>query len=118
MAVNWGAFQTIGGGGQGGGQKDPLTDALKLAELRKQGSQGDVMALMKMMNQNKKFNYEKGFNQFKEIHKRIGDLTSQLGDLNQELSEEEMSEFSMKHSEWTKASKEVASTSDDEDMPF
>ena len=38
--------------------------------------------------------------------------------MNQELSEEGMSEFSMKHSEWTKASKEVASTSDDEDMPF
>ena len=38
--------------------------------------------------------------------------------MNQELSTEQMSEFSMKHSEWSKANKEVASTSDDEDMPF
>ena len=39
-------------------------------------------------------------------------------DMNQELNEEQMSEFSMKHSEWSKANKEVASASDDEDMPF
>ena len=39
-------------------------------------------------------------------------------DMNQELSTEEMSEFSMKHSEWSKANKETAVTKDDEDMPF
>ena len=38
--------------------------------------------------------------------------------MNQTLSDEQMSEFSMKHSEWSKANKEVAATSDDEDMPF
>ena len=38
--------------------------------------------------------------------------------MNQELSEEEMSEFSMKHSEWSKANQAVSASSDDEDMPF
>ena len=38
--------------------------------------------------------------------------------MNQELSTEEMSEFSMKHSEWSKANKETVVTKDDEDMPF
>jgi len=39
-------------------------------------------------------------------------------DMNQTLTDEQMAEFSKKHSEWSKANKEVASTSDDEDMPF
>ena len=39
-------------------------------------------------------------------------------DMNQELSEEKMSEFSMKHSEWSKANNSVTASSDDEDMPF
>lgn len=38
--------------------------------------------------------------------------------MNQELSEEEMSEFTMKHSEWSKANSSMSATSDDEDMPF
>ena len=38
--------------------------------------------------------------------------------MNQELSEEQMSEFSMKHSEWSKANSSMSATSDDEDMPF
>ena len=39
-------------------------------------------------------------------------------DMNQTLSNEEMSEFSMKHSEWSKANNSIAASSDDEDMPF
>jgi len=39
-------------------------------------------------------------------------------DMNQTLTDEQMTEFSEKHSAWSKASKEVASTSEDEDMPF
>ena len=39
-------------------------------------------------------------------------------DMNQVLSEEEMSEFSKKHSEWSKANSSMAASSDDEDMPF
>ena len=38
--------------------------------------------------------------------------------MNQTLSDEQMSEFSMKHSEWSKANSSIAATSDDEDMPF
>lgn len=38
--------------------------------------------------------------------------------MNKELSAEEMSEFSMKHSEWNKANDSVNNASDDEDMPF
>ena len=39
-------------------------------------------------------------------------------DMNQQLSEDEMSEFSMKHSEWSKANDAIASNNNDEDMPF
>ena len=39
-------------------------------------------------------------------------------DMNQVLSEEEISEFSKKHSEWSKANSSKAASSDDEDMPF
>tara|TARA_R100000458_G_scaffold6926_1_gene5510 strand:- start:26 stop:601 length:576 start_codon:yes stop_codon:yes gene_type:complete len=39
-------------------------------------------------------------------------------DMNQELSEEQMSEFSMKHSAWTAAKSAVSSSDNDEDMPF
>ena len=39
-------------------------------------------------------------------------------DMNQELSEEQMSEFSMKHSAWTAAKSAVPSSDNDEDMPF
>ena len=39
-------------------------------------------------------------------------------DMNQQLSEEEMSEFSRKHSEWTKANDAINNSNDDEDMPF
>ena len=38
-------------------------------------------------------------------------------DMNQQLSEEEMSEFSMKHSEWSKA-KDSVSVNDDDPLPF
>ena len=38
--------------------------------------------------------------------------------MNQTLSDEQMSEFSMKHSEWNKANDSINKTSDDEDMPF
>ena len=39
-------------------------------------------------------------------------------DMNQSLTDEQMSEFSMKHSEWSKANSSMAASSDDEDMPF
>ena len=39
-------------------------------------------------------------------------------DMNQELNEEQMSEFSMKHSEWSKANSVAQTTANDEDMPF
>jgi len=39
-------------------------------------------------------------------------------DMNQTLTDEQMSEFSMKHSEWNKANSSMAATSNDEDMPF
>ena len=39
-------------------------------------------------------------------------------DMNQTLTDEQMSEFSIKHSEWSKANSSMAATSDDEDMPF
>jgi hypothetical protein len=39
-------------------------------------------------------------------------------DMNQELNTEQMSEFSMKHSEWSKANTVSQSTANDEDMPF
>ena len=39
-------------------------------------------------------------------------------DMNKVLTDEEMSEFSMKHSEWSKANSSMAASSDDEDMPF
>jgi len=39
-------------------------------------------------------------------------------DMNQTLSDEQMSEFSKKHSEWSSANSSMAASSDDEDMPF
>ena len=39
-------------------------------------------------------------------------------DMNQELNTEQMSEFSMKHSEWSKANSVAQTTANDEDMPF
>ena len=39
-------------------------------------------------------------------------------DMNQELNEEQMSEFSMKHSEWSKANSVAQTAANDEDMPF
>ncbi len=40
-------------------------------------------------------------------------------DMNKQLDNDQMSEFSMRHSEWSKANNSVnANTSDDEDMPF
>lgn len=39
-------------------------------------------------------------------------------DMNQTLTDEEMSEFSMKHSEWSKANSSMAASSNDDDMPF
>ena len=39
-------------------------------------------------------------------------------DMNQTLTDEQMSEFSMKHSEWSKANSSMAASSNDEDMPF
>ena len=39
-------------------------------------------------------------------------------DMNQTLTDEQMSEFSMQHSEWSKANSSMASSSNDEDMPF
>jgi hypothetical protein len=50
---------------------------------------------------------------------KIGGKCSYNSDMNQHLNEEQMSEFSMKHSEWTKANNAVSSTVEDEDdMPF
>ena len=39
-------------------------------------------------------------------------------DMNQTLNDEQMAEFSKKHSEWSKANSSVSASSDDEDMPF
>ena len=39
-------------------------------------------------------------------------------DMNQELSTEGISEFSMKHSEWSKANSVAQTAANDEDMPF
>ena len=39
-------------------------------------------------------------------------------DMNQTLTDDEMSEFSMKHSEWSKANSSMAASSNDDDMPF
>ena len=39
-------------------------------------------------------------------------------DMNQTLTDEQMSEFSTKHSEWSKANSSMAASSNDEDMPF
>ena len=39
-------------------------------------------------------------------------------DMNKTLNDKEMSEFSMKHSEWSKANSSMAASSNDEDMPF
>jgi hypothetical protein len=39
-------------------------------------------------------------------------------DMNQTLTDEQMSEFSMKHSEWSKANSSMSATADDDDMPF
>ena len=39
-------------------------------------------------------------------------------DMNQELNEEQMSEFSMKHSEWSKSNTVAQNAANDEDMPF
>ena len=38
--------------------------------------------------------------------------------MNQTLSDEEMSEFSMKHSEWSKANSVAQNITEDDDMPF
>ena len=38
--------------------------------------------------------------------------------MNQELSTEEMSDFSMRHAEWSKANNSISASSDNEDMPF
>tara|TARA_R100000458_G_C8188647_1_gene183123 strand:- start:31 stop:609 length:579 start_codon:yes stop_codon:yes gene_type:complete len=38
--------------------------------------------------------------------------------MNQVLTDEQMSEFSMKHSEWNKANDSVNKASEDDDMPF
>ena len=39
-------------------------------------------------------------------------------DMNQTLNDEQMAEFSKKHSEWSKANSSMAASSNDEDMPF
>jgi len=39
-------------------------------------------------------------------------------DMNQTLTDEQMSEFSEKHAAWSKANSSVAANSNDEDMPF
>ncbi len=39
-------------------------------------------------------------------------------DMNQELDEDQMSEFTMKHSAWTALKSAMPSSSNDEDMPF
>ena len=39
-------------------------------------------------------------------------------DMNQTLNDEQMAEFSKKHSEWSKANSSMAANSNDEDMPF
>ena len=39
-------------------------------------------------------------------------------DMNQTLTDEQMSEFSMQHSEWSKANSSMVTSSNDEDMPF
>mgnify|MGYP003636275412 FL=1 len=50
---------------------------------------------------------------------KIGGKCSYNNDMNQQLNEEQMSEFSMKHSEWTKANNAVSSAvENDDDMPF
>ena len=50
---------------------------------------------------------------------KAGGKCSYNNDMNQELNEEQMSEFSMKHSEWSKANDTVnSSVKDDEDLPF
>ena len=50
---------------------------------------------------------------------KAGGKCSYNNDMNQELNEEQMSEFSMKHSEWSKANDAVnSSVKDDEDLPF
>ena len=38
--------------------------------------------------------------------------------MNQTLNDEQMAEFSKKHSEWSKANSSMAASSNDEDMPF
>jgi hypothetical protein len=51
---------------------------------------------------------------------KIGGKCTYNQNMNQELSEEEMSEFSMKHSEWTKANDAVNAnvSSQNDDLPF
>ena len=71
-------------------------------------------------NVNPKLPQAKSTNQITKapIQNTESSINNVINERVQTLTDEEMSEFSMKHSEWSKANKEVASTNDDEDMPF
>ena len=49
---------------------------------------------------------------------KVGGKCTYNDDMNQTLTDEQMSEFSEKHASWSKANSSIAASSNDDDMPF
>ena len=49
---------------------------------------------------------------------KVGGKCTYNNEMNQTLTDEQMSEFSTQHSEWSKANSSMAASSNDDDMPF
>ena len=49
---------------------------------------------------------------------KVGGKCTYNNDMNQTLTDEQMAEFSKKHSEWSKANNTMQTITEDEDMPF